>query len=207
MLRVIWSFIKVLVVVGVFAGVGIGVFLWRSSNPKYAVYELAYHARLHRYDDQIQAVAKRRGVDPMVVKAIVWTESRFDPGKTGADGERGLMQITDAAAKEWVKSERIASFVPEDLFDPTVNLDAGSWLLARALRRYEGKDDPLPFALAEYNAGRSRVAKWTGERDSSDPNNHASSQELVAAINIPSTKKYIETVQERVRYYHQRGQL
>ena len=56
----------------------------------------------------IRDAARLRGIDPMVVKAVVWRESRFQPGKVGLDGERGLMQITEAAAREWVKNEKVA---------------------------------------------------------------------------------------------------
>ena len=206
MLRALWSLFKLALVVSVVAAVGVSIYLWRSADPKYTAYELAFHRQFHRYDGDIQEVARKRGIDPMLLKAVVWRESRFRPGKMGLDGERGLMQITDGAATEWVKGEKIANFVPTDLFDPKVNLEAGSWLIARALRRYEGKDDPLPFALAEYNAGRSRVVKWSGEREG-EGGKQASSQELVANIDIASTKRYIETIQGRVRYYHQRGQL
>ena len=205
--RLLGSVIKTVLIVGGLAALGLGVYLWRSSDPEYAAYELAFHARFHRYDEIIQDVAKRRGVDPMLVKAVVWRESRFQPGMRGLDGERGLMQITDAAAKEWAKSEKVVNFVPTDLFDPKTNIDAGTWLLARALRRYEGRDDPMPFALAEYNAGRSRVAKWSGAKDGGDAGGVVNGEKLVANINIASTKNYVETVEDRVRYYHRRGEL
>lgn len=194
----------------VLAGTAVGWYVLRSPDPTYAAYELVYHASFHRYDALIRDVAKRRGLDPMVVKAVVWRESRFRPGKVGLDGERGLMQITDAAAREWVKGEKIASFIPGDLFDPKVNLEAGSWLLARALHRYQDRDDPLPFALAEYNAGRSRVARWASEKDEGETGQAspgANSRELLAKINIPSTRHYVDTVQNRVHFYRQRGEL
>lgn len=190
--------------------VALGWVVVRSPDPEYTAYELVYNARFHRYDAIIRDAARQRGIDPMVVKAVVWRESRFRPDKVGLDGERGLMQITDAAAREWVKNEKVASFVPSDLFDPKVNIEAGTWLLARALHRYVLKDDPLPFALAEYNAGRSRVAKWTTEKDSAAPGSPgagANSQQLQANIDIPSTKHYIETVQDRVQFYRRRGAL
>ena len=197
----------------ILAGIGfiaVGWIVLRSADPEYAAYELVYNERFHRYDPIIQDAARQRGVDPMVIKAVVWRESRFRPGKVGLDGERGLMQITDAAAREWVKNEKVASFIPSDLFDPKVNIEAGSWLLARSLHRYEGKDDPLPFALAEYNAGRSRVAKWTRDKENpapAGPGSGVNSQQLQANIDIPSTKNYIETVQDRVQFYHRRGRL
>ena len=197
----------------ILAGVGFVAVGWvvvRSPDPEYTAYEMVCHGRFHRYDAIIQDAARLRGIDPMVVKAVVWRESRFDTDKVGLDGERGLMQITNAAASEWVRSEKIPSFVPEDLFDPEINIKAGTWLLARALHRYGAKDDPLPFALAEYNAGRSRVAKWTRDTETVDPGQPGpgiNSQQLQARIDIPSTRNYIETVQDRVQFYHRRGGL
>ena len=180
----------------------------RSPDPEYAAYELIFNSRFHRYDAIIQEVAAKRGMDPMVLKAVVWRESRFQADKVGLDGERGLMQITDAAAREWAKGEKMTGFVPSDLFDPKTNIEAGSWLLARGLHRYESRDNPLPFALAEYNAGRSRVTKWTGEKNAPEGSvPTAGSKELLANIDIASTKNYIQTVQNRVQFYRQRGRL
>ena len=210
-------FLRILLTIfglGCLLAVALGWALLHSENLKYNAYELVFHARFHQYDSIIEEVAKSRGMDPMLVKAVVWRESRFRPEKVGLDGERGLMQITDAAAGEWVKSEKIANFVPADLFNPKTNIQAGTWLLARSLRRYQDRDDPVPFALAEYNAGRSRVARWTGEKDREQekeagvsPEPMISGKELQEKINIPSTKHYVTTVLERVRFYHERGHL
>ena len=208
MRRTLWLFLKVAVAVCLLAGVTVGWIVLRSPDPLYSAYELAYHKQFHRYDTIIQDVAHRRAMDPMLLKAVIWRESRFRPGMVGMDGERGLMQITDAAAREWVKGEKIASFAPGDLFDPKVNIEAGSWLLARALRRYEGRDNPQTFALAEYNAGRGRVSKWVGEKESAESGQSAAnSRDLRAKIDIPSTRHYIDTVQNRVEFYHQRKEL
>ena len=210
MRRALWFLGTMALVLCVLAGGVIGWLVLRSPDPRYTAYELVFHASFHRYDALIKDAARQRGLDPIVVKAVVWRESRFRPGKVGLDGERGLMQITDAAAREWVKSEKIASFVPGDLFDPKVNLEAGTWLLARALHRYQDRDDPLPFALAEYNAGRRRASKWAGDTDgagSSQPGAGTNSRELVAKIDIPSTRHYVETVQSRVQFYRQRKEL
>ena len=59
---------------------------------------------------------------------------------------------TDLAAEDWVVGTRRAGFRLEQLWDPRINIEAGAWYLARALRRWEHADDPIPFALAEYNA-------------------------------------------------------
>ena len=203
-------FLFLLVVLLIVAGVA-GWWWLRTPDPVYAAYETVFRERFHRYDGIIEEVAGRHGVDPMIIKAVVWRESRFRPDKVGSEGERGLMQITEAAARDWTKGEKVADFAPSDLFDPKTNIEAGTWLLARALHRYVGKDDPLPFALAEYNAGRSKVVRWTGERgdghDSGQPTPGVTSQELEAKIDIADTRAYIRTVQNRVQFYHQRGRL
>ncbi len=209
MSRPAWgSLLKGALVLCAVAAFAIGWTVLRSPDPEYVAYETIFSGRFHRYDAIIQEAAAKRGMDPMVIKAVVWRESRFQADKVGLDGERGLMQITDAAARDWAKSEKMTNFVPSDLFDPKTNLQAGSWLLARALHRYESRDNPLPFALAEYNAGRSRVTKWTGEKNVPEGSQPATgSRELVANIDITSTKNYIQTVQNRVQFYHQRGRL
>ena len=211
MFRAIRRILLVLLIVLLAVGAAGGWWWLRTPDPVYSVYETVFRDRFHRYDSLIEDAAQRHQVDPMIIKAVVWRESRFRPDKVGGEGERGLMQITEAAAREWTKAEKVTDFVPRDLFDPKTNIEAGTWLIARALRRYTGKDDPLPFALAEYNAGRSRVVRWTGERgagpESGQPTPGVTSQELEAKIDIADTKSYIHTVQNRVQFYHQRGRL
>ena len=210
--RVFLRVLLLLFVLGCVAAVAAAWVIRRSDNVRYTVYELVYRTRFHQYDPIIEEVAKERGIDPMLVKSVVWRESRFVPGKVGLDKERGLMQITDAAAGEWVKGEKITNFVPGDLFDPKVNLRGGSWLLARGLRRYQDRDDPVPFALAEYNAGRSRVVRWAGDTEKEKEAGTTAarltdSKEFLAKIEIADTRRYVETVMERMRFYHERGRL
>ena len=134
--------------------VAVGAFVVSSADPEYTAYELVYHARFSPLrSTHSRDAARMRNIDPMVVKAVVWRESRFQPEKVGLEGERGLMQITDAAAREWVKNEKIANFIPSDLFDPKVNIEIGTWLLARALRRYESKDRPAALRLGRIQRG------------------------------------------------------
>jgi len=105
----------------------------RSGDPVYTFYEWMSPARFQQYDPLIRGVAVKHHLDPMLVKAVVWRESRFDPGKHGGHGERGLMQVTEKAANEWARENKIASSQVEQLFYPKTNLEAGSWYLHRAI--------------------------------------------------------------------------
>ena len=113
--------------------------------------------RDHRFDALILAAAQRYGVEPALAKAVVWRESRFHANARGSRQEFGLMQIREAAAGEWAQKEKIRGFTPEQLWDPATNTLAGTWYLARLLRRYQKTDRPMCYALADYNAGRTHV--------------------------------------------------
>jgi soluble lytic murein transglycosylase len=151
--------------------------------------------RERRYDPIIHAAARRYGVDPALIKAVIWRESRFDPGVVGKVGEIGLMQVREMAGREWASAEKRGGFTPRHLFDPDANIYAGSWYLARLLKRYRAVDDPLPYALADYNAGRTRVLRWM------QGGAVTNSAGFLAAMDFPGTRRYIEAVRNRRRRY------
>ena len=149
----------------------------------------------HKFDPHIANVVRQYPIDPLIVRAVIWRESNFDPTVLGKAQERGLMQVTPTAGKEWAKSAKMANFHEDDLYDPYTNIKAGTWYLTRALRRYADRDDPLAFALAEYNAGRSNVLRWI------DPENPLSREAFMAHMDFPSTRKYVETIEARYERY------
>ena len=116
--------------------------------------------REHSQDRHILAAARKYGVEPALIKAVVWRESRFNPRARGTRGEVGLMQLREAAAGEWATAEGVRLFSLTQLFDPAQNTQAGTWYLRRLLRRYPHTDNPLLYALADYNAGRTHVLRW-----------------------------------------------
>lgn len=155
--------------------------------------------REHRYDLQIRRAAARYGVDPALVKAVVWKESAFNARARGQVGEIGLMQIRELAAVEWSTAEKILTFDLEHLKDPATNTQAGTWYLARLLKRYRHTDNPVPYALADYNAGRNNVLRWI--KGGPAATNAAT---FLTQIGFPSTRRYVELVlQRRERYARQ----
>jgi soluble lytic murein transglycosylase len=175
----------------------------KSGDPLYTCYEWLSPARFHRYDRLIRGVALEHHLDPMLVKAVVWRESRFDAKKRGTHGERGLMQVSERAANEWARETKIAGFHPEQLFESKTNLEAGAWYLHRAIEHWNHQSDAVPFALAEYNAGASRAQRWSGSSGMAG----ISERQFLEKIDFPATRRYVESIVDRYRFYQRRGRM
>jgi soluble lytic murein transglycosylase len=154
-----------------------------------------WNRREHSQDAVIMAASRKHGVDPALVKAVVWRESWFDPNAKGTSGEVGLMQIMKDTANDWAKAQRMMLFTHQELFDPAKNTDCGAWYLRRLLGRYQSTDHPVIYALAAYNAGPSRVARW------SKGVGVTNSAEFLRQMEFPGTRKYVLTVNGRYREY------
>ena len=153
---------------------------------------VAYVRRIHQYDQLIIQTGQEHGVDPRLVSALIWQESRFKADCVGTHREVGLMQVTETAGKEWAKSRKVDSFSRDSLFDPATNIQAGTWYLARAIHRWSDRPDPLPFALAEYNAGHANAQRWAAI---SGP----SGRKFWETISYPTTKRYVKNILKRYR--------
>ncbi|HTJ00137.1 MAG TPA: lytic transglycosylase domain-containing protein [Dongiaceae bacterium] len=151
--------------------------------------------REHREDKVILAAAHRYGVDPALVKAVVWRESNFNSDAHGGKGELGLMQVSEHAAQEWADSEHIPTFVPEQLINPTTNVYAGAFYLGKLLRRYLNTDNPMAYALADYNAGRTPVLRWNRGAGATN------SAVFLDQMDFPTTRRYVLAIlKRRIRY-------
>lgn len=149
-------------------------------------------------DKNILAASRKHGVDPALIKAVIWRESRFNPRANGGKGETGLMQIMEITGREWAGATRVSFPSKYVLLDPKKNIDCGTWYLSKLLGRYQRTDDALPYALADYNAGRGNVLKWM--KGSATTN----SVDFVEQIGFPSTREYVRAVMHRrVKYLGQ----
>lgn len=147
------------------------------------------------FSPQINAAAQRYKVDPLLVRAVIWQETRFHPNRRGKAGEAGLMQIREAAALEWAGAEHIQNFSHEQCFDPGTNTLAGTFYLSKLLKRYAQTDDPVPYALADYNAGRGNLLKWNSGEAATN------SAVFVEQIGFPGTRAYVKSIQRRYAVY------
>ncbi|MBI2822598.1 MAG: lytic transglycosylase domain-containing protein [Acidobacteria bacterium] len=156
--------------------------------------------RTTRYDYLIARGSAKYGLDFHLVKSLIYEESWFNSRARGRAGEVGLMQITPVAADDYRRAIKV-QIRPEDLDDPEVNLEVGCWYLRASIDRYKDFEDPLPYALARYNAGEVRVNKWLERplRDHSEP-----AANFLARIEYPGTRQYVKNILRRYalqKYY------
>ncbi len=117
----------------------------------------------NQYDRIIYEAAARHNVPPLLVKAVIWRESKFNHLARGNVGEIGLMQIrpTRGAVAEWV--DGTGNPLPDQtaLFIPELNIEIGTWYLARMVRKCSAYPEAkYKLALAYYNAGESTAKRW-----------------------------------------------
>lgn len=108
----------------------------------------------NKYDKLIFNAAKKHRIHPCLVKAVIWRESRFDKYAVGKAGEVGVMQITEAAVADWAKAQNCPIPKKQILFYPPLNIEIGTWYLARAEKYWRKYPESYTLALCEYNAGR-----------------------------------------------------
>ncbi|QSF43888.1 lytic transglycosylase domain-containing protein [Paenibacillus tianjinensis] len=130
------------------------------------------------YEDLIQSASAKYGVPVDLIKAVIDTESSFNPNVVSSAGAKGLMQLMDGTANGLGVS---------DPFDPAQSIDGGVRYLSYQLKRYDGQEK---MALAAYNAGPGRVNRLGVSND----------QELMEKLSqLPKeTQAYITKI-ERAR--------
>jgi soluble lytic murein transglycosylase-like protein len=100
------------------------------------------------FDHVISEASQTHGVSFSLLKALIKTESDFNPRAVSSAGARGLMQLMP---------ENIKILKIKNPFDPRENIMGGTRYLKQLINRFNGK---LPLALAAYNAGPGVVEKY-----------------------------------------------
>lgn len=124
-----------------------------------------------KFDTEIGRVGKRYDIDPPLIKAIIHTESDFDPKAVSKKGAQGLMQLMPETARE------LKVYNP---FNPKENIDGGTRYFRKMLDRFNGN---LILSLAAYNAGPGLVSRTGG------------------VPRITETRRYVNKVLRRYKIY------
>ena len=144
-----------------------------------------------RHEDVIRQQARDKNLDPALVAAVIYRESKFRDVTSDA-GAKGLMQILPGTAEFIAHRSGGTEFEVRDLADPQINISYGSWYLRYLLDRYDGSE---PLALAAYNAGHGTVDGWLADAAANDR------EFKVADIPYPETRAYVSKVLDARRDY------
>ena len=140
-----------------------------------------------RHEDSIRQQAEEKDLDPALIAAVIYAESRFQD-QTSEAGARGLMQVTPATARAIAEESGGTEFVVDDLSESDINIRYGTYHLRDLLDQYDGN---LVAGLAAYNAGSGNVDMWGGA--------------LLRIDEIPfdETRAYVEQVLEKREQYRE----
>jgi soluble lytic murein transglycosylase len=134
-----------------------------------------------RHEDIIRQQAREKNLDPALVAAVIYRESKFRD-QTSAAGAKGLMQILPDTAQFIAKRTGGTQFELRDLANPQINISYGCWYLRYLLDRYGGNE---VAAVAAYNAGHGHVDDWGG------------SSLRIEDIQFPETRDYVHDVVDK----------
>jgi soluble lytic murein transglycosylase len=159
-----------------------------KGTPSRALYHAAYPI-VDR--DALVEESRRNGLDPALVAGLIRQESSFNPRAVSAAGARGLMQLMPTVGAAIARGRGYPLWNPALLFEPDVSLELGTAHLASSLKAGAA----TARALAAYNAGGSRVARWSQRPGTDDP-------ELFAEwIPFTETRDYVRVVQRNADIY------
>jgi soluble lytic murein transglycosylase len=130
-----------------------------------------------RYEQIVRGHARNYRLDPPLLAAVIYQESKFDAGARSSSGAIGLMQLLPDTAQGIAARTGGTSFVLEDLYEPEINVRYGAWYLRHLLDKYGDE----ATALAAYNAGQTNVDRWRREG---------------TGIRFAETRHYVKRVQE-----------
>ena len=106
-----------------------------------------------RYGDIVRGHAENYRLEPELLAAVIYTESKFDPDAESPSGAIGLMQLLPETAAGIAERTGGSRFETADLYDPELNVRYGSWYLRHMLDKYGSEEQ----ALTAYNGGQGNL--------------------------------------------------
>ncbi len=131
----------------------VGVAAWMLNAPPDFVQQQRYPLR---YRGIVKGHARNYHLEPALLAAVIYAESKFDAKAKSGSGAIGLMQLLPSTAEGIALHTGGRNFHRSDLWNPEINVRYGSWYLRHLLDKYDDEQE----ALAAYNAGQDNVDRW-----------------------------------------------
>ncbi|MEE8165960.1 MAG: transglycosylase SLT domain-containing protein [Myxococcota bacterium] len=163
-----------------------------ARGPVAGFEELWWYAWPSAYSELVdEATEEPESVDPKLVYSIMREESGYRPRVVSPVGARGLLQIMQETGAQLASKRGRKSFDPDDLFDPRINIEFGSFYLGELSRRFPTR---LSASIASYNAGPQVVVDWVDQNERPD-------DEWVESIPYSQTRNYVKRVLRSLQAY------
>jgi soluble lytic murein transglycosylase len=143
--RIAWLVVLLAVAAGAFA------YVYETSP--------AWYERIRyplRYSEYVRVHAREHGLDPALMAAVIYQESKFRPDAQSSSGAIGLMQLTPSTAHGIAIRTGGDAVRTSDLYNPEINIRYGAWYLHNLFAKYHSER----LVLAAYNAGQGNVDRW-----------------------------------------------
>jgi soluble lytic murein transglycosylase len=134
------------------------------------------------YEQIVRGHARNYQLDPALLAAVIYQESKFKADAKSKSGAIGLMQLLPDTAKGIAIHTGGTRFQVDDLYNPEINVRYGAWYLRHLLTKYGDEQD----ALAAYNAGQDNVDRWRRSGE---------------GIQFAETRAYVKRVEELKKIY------
>ena len=135
-----------------------------------------------RYSEYVRVHAREHHLDPALLAAVIYQESKFRSDAKSSSGAIGLMQLTPRTARGIAIRTHGSAFHTQDLYNPEINIRYGAWYLDNLFQKYGAER----LVLAAYNAGQGNVDRW---RANGEP------------IQFSETRAYVERVEDLKAIY------
>jgi len=134
------------------------------------------------YQQIVRGHARNYELDPALLAAVIYQESKFKASARSSSGAIGLMQLLPDTAKGIAVHTGGNAFTVDDLYNPEINVRYGAWYLRHLLTKYGDERT----ALAAYNAGQDNVDRWRAAGE---------------GIQFSETRAYVKRVEDLKKIY------
>lgn len=149
------------------------------------------------YKDKVDEMSKKTDLPSSLIYSIIKQESGFNPLSRSHADAFGLMQVIPQLAKSLAKKHKITNFkTADDLFNPLINIELGSYELKAQVTKQSGQ---LTFVAAAYNAGPTALRRWITQEPVTDI------YEFIENIPYDETKTYVKLIARNMLFYERLG--
>jgi peptidoglycan lytic transglycosylase len=135
-----------------------------------------------RYDAIVRGHARHYDLDPALLAAVIYEESKFKAGARSKSGAIGLMQLLPNTAEGIALHTGGTAFRVDDLYNPEINVRYGAWYLHHLMQKYGDEKT----ALEAYNAGQDNVDRWRASG---------------LGVQFAETRAYVSRIEDLKRIY------